>query len=253
MTTITHPTIEAARTEIDAEREILVTEREAFQSLVRRVSEVTVETPQMTAGTGTAVVATTPIQAPSAGLQEIRTAYRETVMAVPHYESEYGESLRENLRVEVGASLAEQILDGDALTRPVHDAFLGAARRAMDERRRVQQYVDRERDSLRRFEAELTEIESAVVEIGTERTSASGTQALASLDDRLATLESRCADLAKERQQRVHDRPETDYDRIDGLGVFEYLYADLETTTPVLSAIASCLATIRHHRRRCLR
>jgi len=252
MTAITHPTIEAALAEIDAEREILATEREAFRSLIRRVSEVTVEAPQTTA-VGTAVTATTPIQAASSSLPEIRTAYRETVMAVPHYESEYGESLGENLTVEVGASLAEQILEGDALTRPVYDAFLGAVRQAMDERRRVNQYVERERDSLQGFDASLTEIESAVVEAGAELTSASGTRSLSRIDGRLATLQSRCEDLASDRQQRVHDRPETTFDRIDGLGVFEYLYADLETATPALSAIASCLGTIRDHRRRCLR
>lgn len=252
MTAITHPTIEAALTEIDAEREILAAEREAFRSLIRRVSEVAVETPQTTAA-GAAVAVTMPVQATSSSLSEIRTAYRETVMAVPHYESEYGESLRENLTVEVGESLAEQLLDGDALTRPVYDAFLEAIRQAMDERRRVQQYVERERDSLQQFDASITEVESAVAEAGTELTSASGTQSLSRIDARLATLQSRCEDLATDRQQRVHDRPETSFDWIDGLGVFEYIYADLETTTPVLSAIASCLATIRDHRRRCLR
>lgn len=252
MTAITHPTIEAALTEIDAEREILATEREAFRSLIRRVSEVAVETPQ-TAAAGTAVAVKMPVQTTFSSLSEIRTAYRETVMAVPHYESEYGESLRENLTVEVGGALAKQLLDGDALTRPVYDAFLGAIRQAMDERRRVQQYVERERDSLEHFDASLTEIESAVAEAGAELTSVSGTQSLSRIDARLATLQSRCEGLATDRQQRLHDRPETTFDWIDGLGVFEYLYADLETTTPVLSAIASCLATIRNHRRRCLR
>ena len=255
MTVIVQPTIDRARTLVESERHLLETERDAFRDLLSRVATIQPDSPgstQFSTG-GTATVATAVPREPSHSLRQLTTAYRETIMAVPHYDEAYGESLPENLAVECGEPLAGRLLEADVLTPTVYAGFLDACREARTERERTLGYVDRELASLRRCGDELAEIESAGVDAGARIASASGTQTLSRIDDRLATLESRCERLIAERQQRVHDRSETDIDRIDGLGFLEYLYADLDTTTPVLVDAADCLDTIRSHRCRCLR
>jgi len=253
MTEITQPTIERALTAVRAERKALTSERDAFRTLLGRVSGVQVDPPGTATARMGATVAVAGQQGPSPGLSALRTAYRETVMAVPHYEAEYGESLRENLAVECGPSLAGRLVDGDSLTQPVYDAFLEACRRSRDERDRALRHVERERRSLAHFADELGAIESAVIEAGERISTASRSPALSRIDGRLVTLQSRCEDLAGERQEELHGRAASGLDRFDGLDLAEYLYADLDTSTPVLTDVAACLDTIRNHRSRCLR
>lgn len=254
MTETTQPTIDRALECIDREWAILETERDAFQALLRRVSRIQADAPgSVDASAGGPIAVSTPAaRRPSGTLPELRAAYRETVMAVPHYDSEYGESLAENLAAECGHSLAAHLVDGEILTPTVYDAFVAACKRARHERDRTLQHVERERNSIRRHRSELDEIESAVVEAGERIESVSDTRTRSRIDETLATLEARCGDVATARQEWIHDRSVTDVDGIE-LGLFAYLYADIETRTPVLADVASCLRTIRHHRSRCLR
>ncbi|WEL16198.1 Uncharacterized protein SVXHr_0013 [Halorhabdus sp. SVX81] len=253
MPEIVQPKIDRAYDCIDEERALLEAERDAFQTLRRRVSTIQVDQSGPTAvETGNTVAVTTPSFRPqSGGLRKIRDAYRETVMAVPHYDSEYGESLRENLEVECGASLARHLLDGDVLTPAMYNAFVDACTQAQDTRERTLTRIEHEQQSLERFETALTDIESTVIDVSEQLESASRSRAR--IDETLETAQTRCMDHASERQEQLHERAEKDIPGVERLSLVEYLYADLETTTPVLSDIAACLETIRHQRRRCLR
>ncbi|MFB6202040.1 MAG: hypothetical protein ABEI98_08515 [Halorhabdus sp.] len=251
MTETTQPSINRAITRSERERALLKTERDAFRSLLTRVSEIQVDgvaSPTVTTGGSTTVVQ--PVTSRSSRhLRELRSAYRETVMAVPHYEAEYGESLRENLAAECGHSLARQIVDGQSLTPTVYDGFVDACKRARDERERLGQYVDRERDSLERYADRLDEIESTAVEVGSRISSAAYVSPPSRVDETLERLESNCATLAKERQEQLHSRSVAEIDGTE-VELLEYLYSDMETMTPVLGDVATCLETIRHHRGR---
>ncbi|MCU4716490.1 DUF7260 family protein [Halapricum hydrolyticum] len=255
MTDIRHPHIDRALAAVRAERDILEAERDAFETLLRRVSAIQVDARASTAVQSGAVTAAS-IARPTEvarGLGEVRDAYRETVMEVPHYEIEYDESLRANLAAEFGEPLASRIVDGTVLTRQVYDAVTDACRQARDERKRALQYVERERDRLVAFEADLTAIERDVVEAGAAIESASGTRQLSRIDDTLATLQSRCLGLANERQTQLRESDQIHVLGSDGFGFYEYLYADLETPAPVLSDAGACLKTIQGHRMRGLR
>ncbi|WP_136689829.1 DUF7260 family protein [Halorhabdus amylolytica] len=252
MTETTQPTIERALTRAQRECELLDTERDAFRTLLTRVSRIQVDGPGPTTvrtGGSTTVVRSVASQS-SRRLQKLRTAYRETVMGVVHYDSEYGESLRENLAAECGHPLARQIVDGETLVPTVYNAFVDACKRARDERSRLCQYVERERDSLGRYAERLDGIETTAVEVGSRIDSTSETESLSRIDRTLERLESRCADLATERQEQIHGRSVADVDGTE-LELLEYLYDDMETTTPVLADVAACLETIRYHRNRC--
>lgn len=248
------PSIERARSRLETERRFLERERDAFSDLLGRINTIPVDAPAAIGSqTNETLAASTMATKPqSAGLRRVRELYRETVMAVPHYEAEYDESLAENLAVECGPTIANQLVDGDALTQPVYDAFVGACRRARKERKGMLQHLASERESLARYESELDEIESAVFEAAEQIESQSESQVRSRIDETFSTLQARCSALSAERQQEIHDWAARDIEGTE-LGLLEYLYGDLPTTTPVLSDIVSCLETIHYHRRRCLR
>ncbi|WP_135666068.1 DUF7260 family protein [Halorhabdus rudnickae] len=191
-------------------------------------------------------------QKSSRDLRRIRDAYRETVMAVPHYEREYGESIRENLAAEFGTTLAGHLADSDVLTPAVYETFLDACKRGRDERGRLLRTIEREQESLQRWETELTAIEVAAHDAAEGITATTGSRTLSRIDRRLETLEARCMECARARQELLHEHSGREFQGTDGFGFMEYLYTDMDTTTPVLSDAGACLETIRHHRRRCL-
>ncbi|QSG04717.1 DUF7260 family protein [Halapricum desulfuricans] len=253
MTEIAQPHIDRALAAVETERDVLQAERDAFQTLLRRVSAIEVDTGGPVARPGAVTAVSVPRSSGEArGLEAVRSAYRDTVMAVPHYDEEYDESLRENLAAEFGAQLAARVVDGNALTRQVRDGLLDACRQSREERKRVLQHVERERDRLVAFETRLSEIERSIIEAGAAIASASGSRELSRIDRRLATLQSRCLDLADDRQAQVQAPSQTDIPGTD-FGLHEYLYGEMETPAPVLSDVAACLETIRRHRIRGLR
>jgi hypothetical protein len=248
------PNIARAKTRVEAELRFVRREKRAFEQFIDQVRDVQIggQKPSEadTRGPTTLVVGNTK---PSEDLQTIRQAYRETVMAVSHYEREYSDTLQANMAMEVGPTIAGQITDGQILTSTVHEALLEASKQCRDDRQNFCRLLRDERDSLHDIATELNEIESSIVTLGERITGASHTGRLARIDGELATLESQCTDLANRRQETIHGRSGTQLAGIDEISLAGYLYTDLETTTPALSDIAGCLNLIQHHRIRCLR
>jgi hypothetical protein len=247
----TQPTVEAAEARVEEEITIIEAERGAFERFVGRVEDVQVTRPgsaEPPAGPTATLAGRTGAKGGAA--VAVREAYRETVMAVPHYEAEYGETIAEHMTAEFGAGLAGQILNGGALTPLVRGALVDAAREAVAERTRFFRRLRTERDSLETVREELNAVETAAFDLH-GRIRGATTDEATEIDGRLATLESRCTDLADRRQELIHGRGQVS--GIEGDSLLRYLYADLETVCPALADITDCLETIRHHRRRCLR
>ncbi|MFB6123658.1 MAG: hypothetical protein ABEJ78_09395 [Haloferacaceae archaeon] len=248
------PRIEAALDAVETERRILATEKRAFESFRSRLSAL-----DSTVRTANASLATAggPSTVSDAGaddaLRRVRTAYRETVMDVPHYESEYGEPLLAHLTAEFGSELAECLDAESRLTPLLHGGLVDAADRAADERRRFLSVLQRERESLERVERDLDDCERRAVELLDRIEATDESAALSRYDAELAELERRCESLAADRQETIHDRSVATLAGVDGASLARYLYADVETTCPALADVSRCVETIRRARRRCLR
>lgn len=266
MVRTTQPTIERARDRVESEAELVDRERAAFRRFVARLHEMGGErlTPgemggkRPTAGKPTAAggpaVATVRESSPSEGLRAVRTAYRETVMGVPHYESEYGDTLAESVAAELGETLAGHVAGGQVLTPRLYEALRAASERARDDRSDFLRHLEQERESLCEVAAELNEVESRLVELETRIDEAPTSTHLGDIGDTLATLETRCTELANRRQTTIHGRSVREISGIEGASLLQYLYGDrLATVTPALSDLTDCLDTIRHQRTRCLR
>jgi len=173
-------------------------------------------------------------------------------MAVPHFEAEYGDSLRENVAIEFGVDIASQVTGDGRLTRMLREALLAGAASKVDERKTYERALRRERESLREVQAGLADCEKRAHALGDAAAEAEG-DALADLGARFTALEETCDDIATERQRVIHGRRTSRISGITGDSLTGYLYADLETTCPALRETARCVDTIRSHRRRRLR
>jgi hypothetical protein len=248
------PTIERATTVLDEEVALVETERDAFERFLGRLRDVQptgFDAPDPGGGGPTVLAAGE--TAPSSGLRRIRRAYRETVMATPHYEREYGDTLAGSLAEELGETLAVHVVDGQLLTPPVHGALVDATERTLDDRAEFLEQLRRERRSLRTTEAELDEIEARLAKLDERITGTDRSTRLSALDETLADLERRCDDLATRRQEQIHNRRVGKLSGVDAVSLAGYLYGDMETTTPALADTAACLRAVRHQRTRCLR
>ncbi|MBP2251770.1 hypothetical protein J2754_002102 [Halarchaeum solikamskense] len=224
---------ESARRAIEREREVLDAERDAFGAFARRVDAL-----------GTTDTAGDPYGGLLAGRGDgrassgVREAYAETVMAVPHYDAEYGESYREHLAAEFGPALAAALRDEPGLPAFLQQQVVAAARDAEESRAAVVVALDRERDALDSAAAALADVETERAVVDSRPFASCERAALVRLRDDLDDLAARCESLA-ERRQAGDLRPERQVPAsFDAPGFEEYVYGETGTTYPVLSAIA---------------
>ncbi|MFC7027055.1 hypothetical protein ACFQJ5_04890 [Halomicroarcula sp. GCM10025324] len=252
----THPRIERALDVLDRERRLLTDERRAFRRFQRRLATIEPSPPSSplaVASGGETVALSTGEPTPSDGLRAVRTAYRETVMATRHFDSEYDETLRQNVTAEFGADVATQIVDGHRLTPILHESLETGSQQAAQERTEFLRVLDRERESLCAIREALDECEREAHELSQAVTDADDSVELGRIDDRLTTLKRECTDLAGARQTRLHKRTVGSFSGIEGDSLVDFLYGEFEATCPGLAAITDCLASIQAIRQRCLR
>jgi hypothetical protein len=251
-----HPRIDRALEIVDRETDFAASERRAFERFRSRLTDEKPDLPRAQTDTGaggaTALVTGVTASPGNASLRNVRAAYRETVMAVPHFESEYGGGLAENLAAEFGPDLAAQVADGQRLTPVLYDALLAASEACREERAAYERTLDEERESLRDVRRGLADCEARASELGDTVAAADDSRALAALDDRLAALEREVADLAAARQDLVHGRTARKLSGVSGESLTSFLYDNCEETCPALAAVASTTETIRSLRRECL-
>ncbi len=234
--------LDGAREALASEVSRTRAERDAFERFRRRVAalepgELTHPTPM---GAGTNVLAaTTAAGAGDGGLAAAREAYRETVMATPHYEEEYQETLAENVAEEFSGAVAGALLEeGGALTPTLRATLASGAERAREERAEMLTTLETEESALSEAESTL----APAVEAGertVERDLSYATYSdLVGEYERLEWHEDRVETLLTDRQGRIHDEEgERRY-------WFDYLYRSLSSPYPVLSAGAETLALI---------
>ena len=207
------------RSEVDAERD-------AFAAFAARVDACPARAePTVTAPDPAARVRTTGLDAvadaqPTA---RVRRAYRETVMAVDHYDAVYGEPLAVNVAAEFGADVATALCQDVQFTPALKRALSDVATSARADRERFGEVLQRERRSLADAQSALDDIVSHPGDHPDDAPS-------------LAELERRCERVATERQRAVQRQRR--FSR-DGDALYEYLYGDQSWTHPVLSAVAT--------------
>lgn len=242
---ITH--IAGARSLLGEERTRITDETEAFAAFASRVAEIDVAAAPVTDG---GPVVRTTFDGPQAddGIDAVREAYRDTVMAVPHYEAEYDESLATNMQLEFGEDVANAVDRGETLTPQLKGTLVERSRTARRQRtallrqlRGESEALDEAETTLRHCHRSADRIEEAALE---DASFDDLTAEWRLLEDRRQAAES----LLQERQETIKTRSQ---ERDAGGPSFEeYLYEELDVTHPVLAEATSLVERIQQSRNR---
>lgn len=238
--------IERARAAARRERAVLVAERDAFdrfRALVAELNATTGTAPRATALGGAAAG-----EAPAAVLDRVREAYERTVMAVPHYDAEYGDDYRQSVVAEFGSEVAAALAGGRTFTRRVRGAVAAAAAEARRERADLLSVLEDEVASLDAAATALSEVDERLERLGGRSLDGYGFEDLRRLHDRLGDLRADLDAVAHERQSRF-----CAYRRAiggDSRLLPRYLYEQEPFTFPVLAAVADRGTALSIARRR---
>lgn len=260
MTETRQPRIEAALEQVDAEIAATDTEADAFEAFGRRLRSVepshgAKQTPVAVTESGTAGVtmlasSTRPVDD---GLRRVRTAYRETVTAVPHFETDYDDTLAENVAAEFGEEIARYLVDGDALMPVLYRALVDAVETARFERTRFLGLLRTERESLVSTAHELNDIEWRALQLADRLSFPEPDVSPDAVDAQIQELRERCESLSEARQRTIHNRFVPALSGVERQSLTRYLYSSSETRFPALSDIACCLETVDAQKQRARR
>ena len=205
--------VQREATEIDSERE-------AFDQLAQRVMDIETvpdRQPEPQAHTLT-------VESQLQTADQLREAYQETVMDVPHFEDVYGESLETNVAAELPPDVAVLFEDpADQITPDQKTRIRAAVTNARASRETLAANLVDEQESLATAHDEL----EAVI------TRLDGPHVPGRYSDQ---FEDTLTTTIHTRQEMLADRSHRS--RADGHDLCHYLYPDQEWTYPVLTAVA---------------
>lgn len=234
---VTAPTgpIDAARTALHRERRQVLDETSALEEFSDRISELSVNRP------------TSPREFPlterqTATLRAVRTAYEETVMAVPHYDREYGEPLAVHMAGEVGAEIAAAVTRGTQLHPPLKRTLLETTSEAINARVQLLALMDEEEEQLDGTERTVVDIIRRIDDVLDQPIDRMEFNALRLTRERLLELRTECDELVEDRQAFLERQRRLLPDPMTGLA--EYLYQGCESTFPLLTVFARLAAVL---------
>ncbi|WP_435156700.1 DUF7260 family protein [Haladaptatus sp. DFWS20] len=212
---------------LDREESQVQAEINAFEDFHDRLGENPPQPYRADGGTRSKLLSSQ--TSPSASQKPVQTAYRETVLAVEHWEAEYSEETAlESIADEFGHNVAAGIAGGPSTCSSLlWNQLLSETENAIETRTRSNQLITAERQQLAELEGSLADIGEELAAI--ERANHS----FANRSDRLSEIQEQLDQLADDQQSYLRQRQRSNSDLF-----LSYLYADLEADYPGLAAIA---------------
>ena len=185
----------------------------------------------------------------SSALTQVHEAYRETVMALDHYDEEYNEPLAVNLAAEVGDDLASAITANERFPSQIKQSLDHAIQQCIASRTMLLDDLEQEREALDTAETTITEIIEWLRAHTTQPMDAWSLTERYQLYETLEAHESHCNAVAAARQQRVRNH-RTTAARADDRLFNAYLYESLSVAYPILADLATLGDLLREARGR---
>jgi uncharacterized membrane protein YhdT/DNA repair exonuclease SbcCD ATPase subunit len=239
--------IRAAVPIVTEERERIRAERDAFDDFIERVQALDPDQQHL---------ASHPQQMPVLSssntdhLQQVREAYEDTVMAVPHYEEDYGDTVDESLVEEFGEEIAIAMESSQQFSPPLKRHFLQAANVARERRTNFLSILNQEEKALESARTTLTELEDQLHRQLEQPLADVSIDELLTRYDRLHEYERQCEAILQDRQHhRTTGHAAVTTPGSSNTDLQTYLYQPLSTTYPVLadgSALLETLQTTQH-------
>lgn len=229
--------LHAAADELRGERRRIADELEAFEAFERRVRSIDTATgPPVPAGQPRTIAAET--SSAGGGLGRVRDAYKATVMSVPHYDEDYGDTYRQSLAEEFAPDLAAALTEGTTFDERRKRAVLSAIAESKASRTSFLTDIDAERDSI---EGAVETLSTVAVELEDLSAVPFAERSFGALDayySRLAVLEDKCETVSERRQATIFEQRRTRWLPAEVPDIAAYFYQDLDVEYPVMSAVA---------------
>jgi hypothetical protein len=258
LTLVAFVRIANAEEEVTSELSRIRAERNAYRRFRKRVSQVDASRPQPSPQidasqpqvaelSGSAgVVQTRP---PDDHLSEVRDAYEETVMSVPHYEEDYGESLARHMQTEFGDEVTAAVVDGDQFSPQLKQALLQQATTNQLKREKLMRKLEEEFDDLSTFKSRLRRIDQRRERTVDEPAYRASFEELTEAWHELDELEAECEDLLAERQSEMRTEVTVGPPGEGDHAFHRYLYSGLESAYPILSVGVDVYDRVREAKR----
>jgi hypothetical protein len=253
--------IRDAKATCRTERRRVVDERDAFEEFSDRVAALRPATARETSTEPVRLAApdlTADMPVADGGRGRVLTAYRDTVVSLPHYQAEYDETVGESLAAELGEDTAVSLASNETLSPGLQSALVDRSRRAAAARESLAAAIDVEIDRLERAGDRVADVDRRRERLVDHLAGLTGETALdASIDvwERLDALEAECDAVAADRQAQLSEPPAPM--RASGpsppvdVAFTEYLYEPSSGPDhPVLAAVAAAAARLRRDRDR---
>ena len=239
--------VRSALEEVMTEHERTAAERDVFAQFADRIADLNTS-PNTMKTTSTQPAATqTLLQSDlraDTQLADVRTAYRETVMSVPHYAEEYDESLREHLTAEFSPEIATALTTGDQFLPSFQEQLVTESRQACESRATFLSALEDEASALQAADERLTDLGSEFSDLlAAHSLEAWSSQELLTSRRQVCASERECEELAADRQSTLHSQRIPAVQHID-LEFTDYLYQSLPITYPVLADITNLAETL---------
>lgn len=236
---------DSVRESLSAEQKRTEIERDAFEEFATRITDLQSSSEPFAPNAahkepqdagGAVALQSQPVTEPSATdeLATIRNAYEETVMSVPFYEAEYGDTYEESIRAEFGPDIATALTQSDSLSSVAKQVLLAKIEQARTEREELIETCEREHASVDEAATVLKPIDEELQSVESTSFDDHGFGALEAQRTRLLTLKDKCEQAAATRQATIH-RHRTKYSLpVDAPDICVYLYEEFETAYPIL-------------------
>ncbi|MDS0293238.1 DUF7260 family protein [Halogeometricum luteum] len=223
------------------ERRRCTDERTAFRAFRSAVADVRPTAPTGRAG-GPPTAEALSRTGQSASLTAVRREYRRTVMAVPHYEAEYGDEYADSVAAEFGEAVAAGLTGDGTLTPPLRAAVVEGATASMRERGEFVSLLDAESSSLAAAGAAVDDAVDRLRALDDRPLSERSFADLARLRAAVVDVRDGLDEAAARRQETIRSHGRGLSDRAPS--VETYLYADLPVDHPALDALASARSLV---------
>lgn len=230
--------LEAIRSRHRVERRQITDEQRALNQFAQKVESLSTPTSGEQPAPAFATQATPALAAQTPGMEAVRDAYESTVMSVPHYGEEYGDTYAESVVEEFGPTVGTALVEGTRFDEQCRAALLAAVERARVERAVLLDALAVEEESIADLGPDLSSVVADVDSIATVAFDEQDFGALDAYRARLAVLSDQCDATATRRQEAIREQRHELQLPADAPDIPTYLYRECESRYPVLSLIA---------------
>jgi hypothetical protein len=247
--------IEQARTRVRVEQEAIDEKVDAYETFLRRVSELRAERTPSTVAGSTPAGGTSLLSRDAAGTDRcrtVRTAFAETIRPQSVTDVEGSEAVLETIREEFTDSIAIALAPATeaSFTPELKQLILAEAQSRRAEAVAVQKTLEREATQLEDAATTADDVIAWITAANETPLIDLSFEALRRRYETLASHRDCCETLARDRQEFLHATTNHDSDTgVSHRSFVPYLYQEFPVDHPVLATVASLDETCRECQR----